>query len=239
MEYGFEYDFSLPPIAEDMAIGVAGVAVAFALILVLLMLALSIVSYVLGSTGMYRIAKRRGIHHAWLAWVPVGNSWLLGSISDHFQYVVKKKNTGRRKVLLILQLATVVLSGGYGAAIAAATIAEGDAGSIGAVALSVIIYLIMLGAAIATMVFAYISYYDLFSSCRPGSAVLFLVLGIFFGFTLPFFVFACSGTDMGMPAKREPQKPAQIPATPEPVIPHEPEQIPVVEAELVDEPEDM
>ena len=61
-----------------------------------------LVGWILSSVGLHKIAKRRGIHHAWLAWVPVGSSWLLGSISDHYQYVVKKKDTGRRKVLLIL-----------------------------------------------------------------------------------------------------------------------------------------
>ena len=114
MIYGYEYDFSVPAFGEGLAVGAAGVALAILLIFLLVMLAISIVSYVLGSVGFYRIAKRRGIHHAWLAWVPVGNGWLLGSISDHYQYVAKHKVTKRRTVLLILQLIDLIfdLTGG-------------------------------------------------------------------------------------------------------------------------------
>ena len=35
----------------------------------------------------------------------------------------------------------------------------------------------------------YIAYYDVFKSCKPKNAVLFLVLSIVFDVTLPFFVF--------------------------------------------------
>ena len=39
-------------------------------------------AYVLWSLGVYTIAKRRGIRKPWLSWIPVGNLWILGSISD-------------------------------------------------------------------------------------------------------------------------------------------------------------
>ena len=232
MNYGFEYDFSLPSVGDGLAVGAAGVLVAVLLIFLLLMLALSVVSYVLGSVGFYRIAKRRGIHHAWLAWIPVGNAWLLGSISDHYQYVAKQKVTKRRRVLLVLQIIAAAFGFIYGFAAALVGIME-TGGSIGMVAVTVIAYLVLLGVSVATSVFCYIAYYDLFASCRPGSAVLFLVLGIFFGFTLPFFVFACSGSDRGMPARRVSRPASQIPCQPE--AEPEQEEIPVVETEVVDE----
>ena len=228
MSYGFDYDFSLPAMGEGLAVGAAGVVLAVLVIVLLVMLALSFVSYVLGAVGLYRIAKRRGIHHAWLAWIPVGNAWLLGSISDHYQYVAKHKTTGRRKVLLILQIITCLFSALYGFAAAMMEIFS-TGGNVGMVALSVIAYLAVMGLSIAAMVFSYIAYYDLFASCRPGSAVLFLVLGIFFSFTLPFFVCACSGSDRGMPARRVNRPAPQIPCQPEP------EEIPVVETEIVED----
>ena len=235
MIYGYEYDFSVPAFGEGLAVGAAGVALAILLIFLLVMLAISIVSYVLGSVGFYRIAKRRGIHHAWLAWVPVGNGWLLGSISDHYQYVAKHKTTKRRRVLLVLQLIACLFSFLYGFAAAMLGIFEAE-GDVGMVALIMISYLVVMGLSIAATVFCYIAYYDLFRSCRPGSAVLFLILGIFFNFTLPFFVFACSGSDLGMPARRVTRPAPQIPCQPEDVP--EQEEIPVVETEVLDETTD-
>ena len=250
-EYGFEYAFpdGVEGAAEGIFVGAAGILTGILIIFYLLMLAFSVVAYVLNAVGMYRIAKRRGIHHAWLAWIPVGDAWLLGSISDHYQYVAKQKTTKRRKVLLILSVILFAVCILFGGAVAALVIAEttgaGMGGSILSVALMVISYLAILGLAIASTVFCYIAYFDLFRSCRPEHDVLFLVLGIIFPVTLPFFVFGCSSSDKGMPARRPPQQPSvQIPYTQdEPVqvqVEEEPaqEEIPVVEAEIVEDPEE-
>ena len=72
-DYGFEYAF------PEMAESAIGIATGILLILWFLAMGFSIVMYVLNAVGMYRITKRRGIHHAWLAWIPVGCNWLLGS----------------------------------------------------------------------------------------------------------------------------------------------------------------
>lgn len=63
---------------------------------------IGIVAYVLGALGFYSIANRRGIRHAWLAWVPIGNLWLLGCISDQYQSMIKGKVNSKRKILLAL-----------------------------------------------------------------------------------------------------------------------------------------
>lgn len=70
---------------------------------------LCIAFYVFGALGYYAIAQRRGIKHAWLAWVPIGNLWLLGCISDHYQSVAKGKVKNKRKALLILSIILAVL----------------------------------------------------------------------------------------------------------------------------------
>jgi len=245
---GYDFDFAIPDAvegaAEGVAIGAAGIATGIFLIVYLLLLGVCIVFCVLNAVGLYRIAKRRGIHHAWLAWVPVGCNWLLGSISDHYQYVVKQKVTKRRKILLTLSIICIAMGVLFGGGVAALIVSIGrTTASILSVALMVISYLIMLGLAITIMVFCYISYFDLFRSCRPDCDVLFLVLSIFFGTAI--FTFACSGSDKGMPARRPAQNPAQIPYEPvvdTPVQPEEPqapaaEEIPVVEAEIVEDPE--
>lgn len=238
-EYGFEYAF--PEGMEGAAVGAAGVVTGILLIVWFLAMGFSLVMYVLNAVGLYRIAKRRGIHHAWLAWVPIGCNWLLGSISDHYQYVAKQKVTSKRKVLLILSLILVaclfVLIGGVVALVLATEGMAGDAAMVLAVALMLIAYLGMLGLAIAITVFCYIAYYDLFRSCKPGNAVLFLVLGIIFNVTLAFFVFACSKSDEGMPERR-PRDPApQIPDVPAAPETPEAEETSVVEGEIVEDSE--
>ena len=62
-------------------------------------LAFAVVCYVLEGKSLSAIARRRGIEKPWLAWVPVGSSWLLGSISDQYRYVTYGQVRSRRKLL--------------------------------------------------------------------------------------------------------------------------------------------
>ena len=63
-----------------------------------------IAAYVLTALAVSAISRRRGLEKAWLAWVPVVNCWLLGSLSDQYRYVVKGETKSRRKWLLALNL---------------------------------------------------------------------------------------------------------------------------------------
>lgn len=71
---------------------------------------LGIVAYVLQALALYTIAKRRQINRPWMAWIPVANLWLLGAISDQYQEVAKGKQKSRRKILLGLSIAEIVLT---------------------------------------------------------------------------------------------------------------------------------
>lgn len=223
--YGFN-DFS-----DATAFGsVAGAIVGVFAVIYLLMLAYGVVVYVLDSLGMYTVAKRRGIHHPWLAWIPIANLWILGSVSDQYQYVAKGKVRNRRKVLLGLTIATYVLTFivAFGAGFSTAMGATGASGDvIGPILLLVIGYLAVFAVAICLAVFQYIAYYDLFVSCNPDNAVVFLILSILFGFLLPFFVFACRKKDLGMPPRK--QAPAEEQREPEEAAPELPQ--PVAEDE--------
>ena len=238
-DYGFEYTF--PEFAEGAAIGAASLVAAVVLLVMLVCMALALVCYVLKAVGMYRIAKRRGIHHAWLAWIPVGSDWLLGSISDHYQYVVKKKDTGRRKVLLILSAVLAALSSGLLGSFIGTIVSAfrtGPESAFVTILLMALFNICTTGTFIAVAVFRYIACFDLYRSCKPKNDVLFLVLSILINVTMSFFVFACSNSDEGMPAKRAPEANQQIPYD----IPSEEpetaeEEIPVVEAEIVEDPE--
>ena len=58
----------------------------FAIVLALLGLIVLVVVYGLGSYGLYRMAKNRGIKNAWLAWVPVMGIYLVGAMVDEMTF---------------------------------------------------------------------------------------------------------------------------------------------------------
>ena len=192
----------------------------FYLLYILVLSAISIGSYVLQSAGFYTIAKRRGIHHPWLAWIPIGNLWILGSISDQYQYVLKGKMKNKRKALLtlniLLAVAVVAVYVLFGAFVVQA-LTYGDPmlavdhtamlNLVGTMLSMAAMAFVMSGLAIAVAVIQYIALNDLYRSCEPGNSVLYLVLSIFVNITLPVFVFICRNKDLGMP----PRKPDTIP----------------------------
>ena len=184
----------------------------FFLVFYLIVLVFAIVSYVLSSAGMYTIAKRRGIHHPGLAWVPIANTWILGSISDQYQFVAKGKIRSRRKLLLTLNIIIALLPTALSIFSTTATLMSLDSfGSAVAANLAIagIVWFALVVLAIVNAVFTYIAFYDLYSSCDPNNAVTFLVLSILFSVTQPFFVFGCRKKDRGMPPRKETQPPVQ------------------------------
>jgi len=188
--------------------------------------ALSIVCYVLHSLGLYTIAERRGIRHGWLAWVPVGSAWLLGSISDQYQYLVKGKIKNRRRALTGLSILLYILLVVYIIAMVAMVIsmvtAEPELAEPSSLSIALLItsVLMMVVVSLVMTVYQYIAYYDLYSSCQPDNAVVYLVLSILASITMPFLVFINRNKDLGMPPRKQPkpqqvQEPAVIPAAPE------------------------
>ena len=199
--YEFDYSYGMEELGSFAGIFLGAMAVIY-----LLMIGFAILVYILQALGTYTIAMRRGINHPWLAWVPFGNTWILGSISDQYQYVAQGKVRNRRKILVGLQIAMMVLC--------LATIGVAIVGMVQsmmhginamgagfAVALAVI-YVALLVISILLSVFQYICLYNLFASCDPNNKVTFLLLSIFVGVTLPFLVFVCRKKDYGMPPRR-------------------------------------
>ncbi len=215
--------------------GIFGVLIVLYLLILFVSLVYSVVSYVLHSIGLYTIANRRSIHHSWLAWIPVGNLWLLGSVSDQYQYVVKGKIKNRRKAMLWMYIALVAvyLVWFIFMVVNAFSANNMDTANAGAVIGIIVGVLAIVVLAILISVFRYLAYYDLFVSCNPGNAVLFLVLSIVFPVALPFFVFACRKKDNGMPPRKQPpvqQLMDQLKEEPEePEQPEVPEEKPVTE----------
>lgn len=185
---------------------------------------LSIATYVLTSLGLYTLASRRGIGNAWLSWVPVLNVWIVGSLSDQYQYVVKGRVKSKRKSLLVLNIINLLIalvmvgictfmvvelvtSSIYG-------VSEDDLLAVAMGSLFGILGLLLplCGVAIATAVLRYMALYDIYTSMDPGNSVLFTVLSILFSVTEPFFLFFNRNKDDGMPPKKT--APRQYPQEP-------------------------
>lgn len=188
----------------------------------------AIAAYIMGSLGNYTIANRRGIKHPWLAWIPYGNLWILGSIADQYQFVSMGQVKNRRKVLVGLQIANTVVAlaifGMYIKLIVDILItAGGDIERVDPVSGGMIILVMLLLClavwvlSIILMVFRYISLYNLFASCNPNTKVAFILLSILLSFIEPFLVFACRNKDLGMPPRRE--APVAVIQPPAPVDP--------------------
>ena len=176
--------------------------------------AFSIALYVMESIGIYSIAKRRQIKKPWLAWFPVANLWLMGSISDQYQYVVKGRVRNRRKIMLTMGIllipVTIFYAGStFSTLLEMAMRISGPSGDLGEIQ-QMIPQLITMGVfavatlvlSIALMVFQWMSLYDLYSSCIPKHNVLFLILSIFISATRPFFIFFNREKDEGMPPRK-------------------------------------
>ena len=195
-----------------------------------MLIAASIGQYVLQSLGVYTMAKRRGIRHPWLSWLPIGNDWMWGCLADQYQYVAKGKIKNRRKVLLVLSILIVVLAlvifglyvsivvkfASHGEMIQAMSnqqIIQLFMGEfLGIIAVAGMLYVV----SIVLMIFRYIALHNIYVSCAPSNAVLYLVLSIVFSFLMPVFLFLCRKKDEGMPPRKEPEAEPVRPVIQEP-----------------------
>lgn len=191
-----------------------------------------VATYVFTALALYTIAKRRGINNPWLAWIPVANVWLLGCIADQYRYIAKGEIKSRRKVLLGLQIVQVVLSIALVVLCVVMVvelmavgmdnlenITEGVANAliaslVGPVVAVVLMAIPMMVVAITYLVFYYICLHDIYKSCDPSNATLYLLLSIFIGITQPIFLFICRNKDGGMPIHQQAQPVVEAPVEP-------------------------
>lgn len=200
-----------PMYEEELIFGVlSGLASGFPSML------FGVASYVLMALALQALAQRRGLSKPWLAWIPVVNVWLLGSLSDQYRYVVKGENKSKRKwlvalsvlmaaltiamlVLLIVAAAGAVHFLGYGA-----NEQELLSHIMGPVLGIAGVSLPLTGISIAYAVIRYMALYDVFKSMDPANSVVFLVLSILFRIEA-FFLFFTRNKDGGMPPRKQAQ----------------------------------
>ena len=219
-DYPYQFEVETDIMPDAIGFGVLGVFLVVYMLILLVALAVSVAAYVLQSLGYYTIAERRGIKRPWLSWLPIGNLWILGSISDQYQYVVKGKIKNRRKVLLGLSCGVLVFYVVWAIfLLVAAAMAPMGGSELAAGLIGIFGGLLLMVLAICLAVFQYICLYDLYRSCAPDNAVLYLILSVVVNWVIPLFLFICRKQDVGMPPRKKPTPPPVYTAPEPPVEP--------------------
>ena len=176
---------------------------------------LAIAGYVLTALALYSMAQRRHIAHAWLSWLPVADTWILGSLSDQYRYVAKGQVKSKRKLLLTLSIISAIISTvlfflsfhsiigmllmvmeGIDERLLTERILSGLMRTSG-------VLLLTLPLLIWKRVLEFMAIYDIYQSCEPSNAVMYLVLCILFPMIMPIFLFAVRDKEQGMPPRRQ------------------------------------
>lgn len=161
-----------------------------------ILFAYCIVSYILGSIGLYSISKKRNLPCSWMAWIPILNVWKIGNIADYRKHKYGEKSHLAR-LLLGFQITLVVLSILIPIGITIYAISVGYyirsldqvvemIFPVWTIIVLLALMLVYIGIAITYMVFFYIAEYHIFRLCSDNY-VLFTVLSIIFGIAAFFF----------------------------------------------------
>ena len=185
-----------------MAAGGFGILMIFLILFYIVILALAVVDYILSALACQTIARRRGIKNPWFAWIPVMNVWQLGCISDQYRYQKTGVDRNLRKKLLWLMIITYICLAPMYMADMFMTMAPEMGMSNEVVGISAILTLILcipvLVVSIIAGVYQYMAIFDIFRSCDPDKATLFLILSIIFPMLYSIFLFMIRNKDLGL-----------------------------------------
>lgn len=185
---------------EAVAIGVLLVLIFVYLIL----MGFLILNYVLQSLSLHTLARRRGIANPWLAWIPFGDSWIIGALARDYD---KQKGISRRwdKILLILSIvgiATffVVYIAFFVyliinmASLESAGVTYGEDIAFELLGGILVFYVLLIASAVvmsAVTALTYICLFKIFESTVPEKAIKHFLIYLLVPFAAPFCLFAC------------------------------------------------
>lgn len=174
---------------------------------------LSIISYVLYSLGMDNISRRRGLAHPWLSWVPFLSCFQLGTIADHYKLTrVERQGIMRWALLVFGFINAAVITGAIVLLISIAVEAVLGIATFGLLFLDEVYVnvfrenfeqFVLTITCLPLLCLPYwivklVAQYQLFKSCRPDLALVFLLLSIFLPFVTPVLIMVCKDHDDGM-----------------------------------------
>ncbi len=202
----------------------AFIGVILLLVFYLFLLAYFVFSYVMTSLSLMTIAKRRGIKNAWLAWIPVGNYWILGSITSEYD---GRNGIKRRwdKVLLTLGIIAAACVVVFLAAVVVVVITAIGSDAymyaidavtpmiIGPAILFFVAYFGLVLTSVAVSFVALVCYYKLFESTVPEKSLKYFLLSMLCPFAAPICLFLCRNKGYELP----PQNMCYVPQPTEPI----------------------
>ena len=174
---------------------------------------LAVLSYVLYSLGMDTISRRRGLAHPWLSWVPFISCFQLGTIVDHYKLTRLERQGIMRWVLLFFGFVNAaVIVGALTLLVGIAVEAVLGVATFGFLFLDELYFNVFnqnfeqFILAITCLPFLCLPYwidkfvaqYQLFKSCRPDLALVFLIISILVPFVTPVLIMVCKERDDGM-----------------------------------------
>ena len=122
-----------------------------AIFLIVLLVLISIVMYIFGALGLMALAKKNKLDNPWLAFIPIGSSYLLGKLGFEIYSSKKEKNPTLTWILFGASLASCIGS-----------FLENIASTV-------------------TIVFMVLAYNRIYKNIVPQSATKYTVLAFFFG----------------------------------------------------------
>lgn len=170
------------------------------ILFVMFALAVSLVCYIINAIGLYTLAKRRGNKNAYFAFIPIASAYLTGEIADSIGLTMNKKTGYARKILLLYIVSFAIPFASFPLTIIS-TITSSILKTYSANALlswiSIILSVASSIVSICCQVYVYISLYKIYKEYVPTRATLYLVLGIIFPVTAPFFMFSIRNKKSG------------------------------------------
>lgn len=139
-------------------------------------LIIGIVCYVFSAIGLYTMAKKRNLDHAWLAWIPIAQFYILGNLINDDVSISTLHIPYAKIFLPLLSLALSLLMS-----------------FLGLIPYLGVLFGIVLSLAVAF--YYYTAQFWLFSIYDKEHRVLFLVLSIIFPFMGPIFTFVIRNRD--------------------------------------------
>ncbi|MBR3837263.1 MAG: hypothetical protein IKJ74_03870 [Clostridia bacterium] len=155
------------------------------LMILLFTMIVSFVIYVFQSLGLYGMSKNAGISNPWLAWIPVGNLWCIGTLAERSNLHYGKGKGAWSKLLPAFAIAIFL----FLPLIFLFAVIAGLYESLVAVLLILIIYLLMMGVALALAVMNYVALYKIYRLFDPDNATLYMILTVFVNISQPVIMF--------------------------------------------------
>ena len=165
-------------------------------------ISIGIVIYLLEAIGVYKMAKSAEIKNPWLAFIPVANDWVFGTLAEKY----KKKNGTKSArfgiilpvlegIVLIEAIALTIFTvisikeiTGY-ALDAVNTSAEMAPEQFMSLIPVIILYFALMAVAFAYAVVFFIALWRVYSSFDKSNATLYIVLSVIFTISVPIILF--------------------------------------------------